>query len=87
MMQEGMMKKLSMKREREREQNNEHSMGKFDYDLVRDNTPYHANKEKEQYKEYMCKMFGNAYQKPSDCKIRRFKTLDTAYPISMDTAY
>nr|GEV48808.1 hypothetical protein [Tanacetum cinerariifolium] len=62
-------------REREREQNNEHSMGKFDYDLVWDNTPYHANKEKDQYKEYMCKMFRNAYQKSSDCKIRRFKVI------------
>ncbi|GKA21573.1 reverse transcriptase domain-containing protein, partial [Tanacetum coccineum] len=35
----------------ERNQNNEHGIGNFDYDLVRDNAPYHANKEEEQYKE------------------------------------
>ncbi|GKB05642.1 hypothetical protein Tco_0833837 [Tanacetum coccineum] len=35
----------------ERKPNNEHAIGNFDYDLVRDNAPYHANEGEDQYKE------------------------------------
>ncbi|GKC09455.1 hypothetical protein Tco_1001065 [Tanacetum coccineum] len=42
-----------------RDPNDDHAIGNFDNDLVRDNTPYHANKEEERYEEDMCELLGN----------------------------
>ncbi|GJW13395.1 hypothetical protein Tco_0017528 [Tanacetum coccineum] len=57
----------------EREPKDDHDIDNLDNDLVRDNAPYHANKEEEQYEEERCEMLGNPHQEPPVCKIKRFE--------------
>ncbi|GJR29602.1 hypothetical protein Tco_1105834 [Tanacetum coccineum] len=55
----------------ERELNNDHGIGNFNNDLVRDSTPYHVNEEEEQYEKDRCELLGNLRQEPPVCKIGR----------------
>ncbi|GJZ33372.1 hypothetical protein Tco_0578808, partial [Tanacetum coccineum] len=72
----------------EKKPNDDHGIGNFDNDLVRDNTPYHANKEEEQYEEDRTNEDAcHAYQEIFCIMdeglevdwIQRIQELDTAY--------
>nr|GEU56489.1 zinc finger, CCHC-type [Tanacetum cinerariifolium] len=52
---------------------------------IYESEPYHANKEKEQYKEDRCEMLENPCQEPLVCKIKRFKVIK--YPFRPTKKY
>nr|GEY00216.1 hypothetical protein [Tanacetum cinerariifolium] len=48
--------------QKERKPNDDHD--NFNNNLVRDNVPYHASEDEEQYKEERCELLGNPRQEP-----------------------
>ncbi|GKC97889.1 hypothetical protein Tco_1168164 [Tanacetum coccineum] len=63
----------------EREPMYDHDIGDLENDLVRDNAPYHANEEEDQYKEGRCKLLGDPNQEPPTCKIKRFEVIKYSF--------
>ncbi|GKF37688.1 hypothetical protein Tco_0114446 [Tanacetum coccineum] len=65
----------------EREPNDDHGIGNFDNDFVRDNAPYHANKEDEQCEKDRCELLGppSSHQELPICKIVKFEVIKYSF--------